>query len=188
MMKLEKIYSSRVAKEYTKAVLPEWLTELSANLDIDIAQCEANEECNNGDIEIVYHTRESLEDLYADSILALDIESEAEEKMYLELENMDAFKGSLMTRLDKTKLWNYPPDVRDSIKKARSFLKRFMEQDVSYGFTVLVPADEAETFMADEEKLFGIRECKYHIVDKPAYVSMNNINQGKTERRVGSAL
>ncbi len=187
-MKLENIYPSEAASEYLASILPAWLIELSESINIDIAQCQVEEGCNNGDIEIIYHTRESLVEMYVDSIFALDIENEAEENMYLKVEDIDQFKGALISRLEKTKLWNYPPDVRNDVKKARDFLKGFMQYDVTYGISMLVPASEAEAFMADEKNRFGIRSCKYHVVDKPVYTTINNLSQSSAAETARSTL
>jgi hypothetical protein len=105
----------------------------------------------------------------------LDIENEAEENIYLKIENLDSFKGMLINRLEKTKLWNYSPDIRGDVKRARNFLRDFLKYDVSYGYSVLVPAVEAEAFMTNEKNIFGIRSCKYHTVQKPEFVSANKV-------------
>lgn len=68
---------------------------------------------------------------YRQAIEALDL-NENEKVLYLEISQMDRFRLQLETRLRKTKLWNYAPEQRDTVKEARAFLQEMLGLEMSY--------------------------------------------------------
>ncbi len=59
---------------------------------------------------------------YLRAIEALELDPKERER-FLRMEQLDRFRGQLEARLRKTKLWNYAPEQRDSVKEARAYLQ-----------------------------------------------------------------
>jgi len=58
---------------------------------------------------------------YQASIRALDL-NEKEERLFLDIDRLDAFAPRLAKRLKNIKLWRYSPEEREAVKNARRYL------------------------------------------------------------------
>ncbi len=121
---------------------------------------QADEAAQEGDMMVVYHSREAMLEQYRRAIRALDL-NETEQEHLLDPDRLDTFRQALEYRLEKTKLWNYAPEQREEVKAARAFLQTFLRADIPYAETLFVPGDEMEAFLADETLRFGAEEYYY---------------------------
>ncbi len=68
---------------------------------------------------------------YQRAIRALDLDID-EERLFMNPDNLDRFRSQLVRRLKKTKLWNYPPEKRSTVKTARTQLQNILGVEVLY--------------------------------------------------------
>ena len=64
----------------------------------------------------------SLVKTYRESIRALDL-NEREERLFLDIDQLETFSAQLEKRVKRIKLWKYSPEQREAVKKARTYLK-----------------------------------------------------------------
>jgi len=121
---------------------------------------QAEDPAGEGDLMVIYHTRETMERRYREAIRALELQ-EAEAERFGEPEQLEHFGRALEKRLDKVKLWHYAPEQRDEVKAARTFLRNFLSAEIPYGERRFIPADERESFWVDAASRFGV-EGYYH--------------------------
>ncbi len=137
---------------------------------------EPDEAAQEGDMMVIYRTREAMADQYREAIRVLDLK-ESEEERFLDFDQIETFRKALAHRLERIKLWNYAPEQREEVKTARAFLRTFLRAKIPYAETLLVPVDEMEAFLADETLRFGAEEYYY-------CVNEAGLDQGHLRERV----
>ena len=138
----------------------ETLSHFVQGTRLDPYVCSAEQKGTEGDMMLVYQDRASVAQQYRQAIAMLDL-NEADTRYLQNFDAIDTFRTQLEKQIDKTKLWNYAPQQREDVKKARTFLKNILSVEIPYGETVFVPAEEMEEFLADEVQCFGVAEYYY---------------------------
>jgi hypothetical protein len=112
------------------------------------------------DIVVTYHTRDEMARQYRQAIWALDLDDEQFARL-ADFDRLETNRSLLEKQLNKTKLWHYAPEQRETVKEARRFLQQMLDAKIPYGKTVRVPHEEIESFLQDAMKQLGVAQYAY---------------------------
>jgi hypothetical protein len=110
-----------------------------------------------GDLRIIYATQGEMIDRYYQALRILHLDDE-EERLFQRFDRLENFRSKLENRLARITPWRYAASERNDVKKALTFLRRFLSRELPYGTTRYIPKDQAKSFLNDTERLFGVAE------------------------------
>jgi len=123
--------------------------------DNNSAQCISSPNCHEGDMLVVYMDKHEVAKLYHGALKTLDLPEKIYDRLY-DFEMFEQHRTELTKQLKKIKLWNYPPDTREDVRKARQYLHDLLDIGVPFGESMIISADEIDEFVSDERRQFGV--------------------------------
>lgn len=158
-----------------------------------IKHCEENEDFDNGEMEVIYKDKDSVNILYTQSLSNLSLD-ENKIELYNDFKNIDKFKDAFIVDLKNIKLRDFSGDAKERIKNAKIILTALLENNIPYGNREKIEKENIHTYITDDKKALFLEEVIYYldndllrnieIVDTPGYGSTNSLDTIKTHEFV----